>query len=320
MAPPLSTSALPKVAVIGLGQMGRGIAANLDRGEMLHAAFDADRDAFARAQLSSNVSQLSLSEIGASCDAVLFVVPASPQIESSLTAPDGLLTGAHDGQILIDLTTSYPADTVKLGMMSAAAGRAYLDCGMTGGAAGADAGTLTLMVGGEGDVVERALPVLEKIASRIFHVGASGAGHTLKLIHNMVLHTVFLATCEGCRLAELAGIDLKNAIDVFNAGNARSFVTEIRFPKHILSGTFDGRSTVSNLAKDLGMAVRFAKEKEAPARYGSLTSALLNQALAEGMGSDDFTLLYRRMDELLEAGAAPRSPHGAQRNAGVRDV
>jgi 3-hydroxyisobutyrate dehydrogenase len=299
MAPRLSTQAIPKVAVIGLGQMGRGIAANLDRSGMLHAAFDADPDAFGRAALSADVEPLTPSEIGASCDAVLFVVPASPQIESCLTGPEGLLSRPHDGQVLIDLTTSYPADTNRLASIAAGAGRFYLDGGMTGGAAGADAGTLTLMVGGEHDVVDRARPVLEKIASRIFHVGPGGAGHTLKLIHNMVLHTTFLATCEGARLAERSGIELKSAINVFNAGNARSFVTEIRFPKHILSGTFDGRSTVSNLAKDLGMAVRFAEEADAPALFGPLTSALLQQAVADGMGGDDFTLLYRRIDELL---------------------
>jgi 3-hydroxyisobutyrate dehydrogenase len=115
----------------------------------------------------------------------------------------------------------------------------------------------------------------------------------------MVLHTNFLATCEACRAAERAGLDLGKAIEVFNAGNARSFVTEVRFPKHILSGTFDGRSTVSNLAKDLGMATRFVEEIGAPARFGPVTSALLDQAVAAGMAGEDFTLLYRRFDELV---------------------
>jgi 3-hydroxyisobutyrate dehydrogenase len=76
----------------------------------------------------------------------------------------------------------------------------------------------------------------------------------------------------------------------------------VRFPKHILSGTFDGRSTVSNLAKDLGMATRFAREMGAPALYGPLTSTLLQKAVAEGMGGEDFTLLYRRIEQLLDAG------------------
>jgi 3-hydroxyisobutyrate dehydrogenase len=302
-----TSEARRSVGVIGLGQMGRGIAANLDRAGLLRAVFDIDPEACERAGLAADVVWLPPSEIGNACDTVLFVVPASPQIEACLSGPDGLLTPRDDRQVLVDLTTSYPADTLRLARMAEQAGRAYLDCGMTGGAAGADAGTLTLMAGGDGEVVECARPVLETIASRICHVGASGAGHALKLVHNMVLHSVFLATCEGCRVAEHAGIDLDKAIEVFNAGNARSFITEIRFPRHILSGTFDGRSTVSNLAKDLGMATRFAREIGAPARYGPLTSALLDKAVENGMGREDFTRLYQRIDELLEAEAHERS-------------
>jgi 3-hydroxyisobutyrate dehydrogenase len=307
MAHRQSTSdARGSVGVIGLGQMGRGIAANLERAGLLRAVFDIDPEACGRAGLGADVARLPPSEIGKACDTVLFVVPASPQIESCLCGPDGLLAPRDDRQVLVDLTTSYPADTLRLARTAEQAGRAYLDCGMTGGAAGADAGTLTLMAGGEPEVVERARPVLETIASRIFHVGASGAGHALKLAHNMVLHSVFLATCEGCRLAERAGIDPEKAIEVFNAGNARSFVTETRFPRHILSGRFDGRSTVSNLAKDLGMAARFAREIGAPARYGPLTSALLDKAIENGMAREDFTRLYHRIDELLEAEARER--------------
>ena len=294
-------SAARSVGVVGLGQMGRGIAANLDRAGLLRAAFDTSAKASVRAGLSEDVRELAPSEIGRTCGTVLFVVPASPQIEACLSGPDGLLSQPNDGQVLVDLTTSYPADTLRLGEMTARAGRAYVDCGMTGGAAGADAGTLTLMAGGDVEAVERVRPLLKKIASRIFHVGPSGAGHSLKLVHNMVLHTVFLATCEGCRVAERAGIDLAKAIEVFNAGNARSFVTEVRFPKHILSGTFDGRSTVSNLAKDLGMAARFAREMDVPALYGPLTAGLLQRAVDDGMGGEDFTLLYRRIEELLKA-------------------
>jgi 3-hydroxyisobutyrate dehydrogenase len=303
MAPLKATrSAVRSVGVVGLGQMGRGIATNLDCAGLLAAVFDTNAEAFARSGFSQDVRQLSPSEIGGACDTVLFVVPASPQIEACLSGPDGLLSHANDDQVLVDLTTSYPADTLRLSAVAAHAGRAYVDCGMTGGAAGADAGTLTLMAGGEKEAVERVRPILEKIATRIFHVGPSGAGHSLKLVHNMILHTVFLATCEGCRVAEHAGIDLKTAIEVFNAGNARSFITEVRFPKHILSGTFDGRSTVSNLAKDLGMAARFAREMDAPALYGPLTAGLLQRAVEDGMGGDDFTRLYQRIEELLTAG------------------
>ena len=293
------------VGVIGLGQMGRGIAANLDRAGLLAAAFDIVPDAFGRASLSAGVRNASPAEIGASCDVVLFVLPASPEIEACLAGADGILSAPRDGQVLVDLTTSYPADTLRLAELAGEAGRFYLDCGMTGGAAGADAGTLTLMAGGADEAMARARPALDRIAAKIFHVGPSGAGHTLKLIHNMVLHTVFFATCEGARAAERAGLDLAKVIEVFNAGNARSFITEVRFPKHILSGAFDGRSYVSTFAKDLGMAARFVEEIGAPAIYGPLTAMLLDKAVAQGMGRDDFTLLYKHMDRLLADTALP---------------
>ena len=292
------------IGVVGLGQMGRGIAANLDKAGLLAAAFDVAPGAFEAAGLSAPVRQCAPRAMAGSCDTILFVVPASPQIEASLDGPSGLLSVPHDGQVLIDLTTSYPQDTRRLAGKAAKAGRAYIDCGMTGGAAGATAGTLTLMAGGEAVAIDSARPVFDVIAAKLFHVGASGAGHTLKLLHNMVLHTTFLATCEGCLAAERAGLDLAAVIDVFNAGNARSFVSEVRFPKHILSKTFDGNSYVGTLAKDLAMAARYLKEIGAPAAYGPLTARLLDEAVAHGLAREDFTRLYQHYDALFagEAG------------------
>jgi 3-hydroxyisobutyrate dehydrogenase len=290
-----------RVGVIGLGQMGRGIAANLDRAGLLASAFDAAPGAFAAAGLSPAVREAAPGAMGAACDVVLFALPATPEIEACLDGPGGLLAAERPGQILVDLTTSHPADTRRVAQRALDAGRAYVDCGMTGGAKGAAAGTLTLMAGGEARALERLEPILGAIAARVFRVGPSGAGHALKLIHNMVLHTVFLATCEGARAAARAGIDLATTIDVFNAGNARSFVTERRFPDHILSGRFDGRSFVSTFAKDLGLATRFLQEIGAPALYGPLTAALLSRAVEEGHGGEDFTRLYDHVEALLAA-------------------
>lgn len=287
------------VGVIGLGQMGRGIAANLDKAGYLAAAWDVRPEAFAATGMSGHVANMPPAGMAQRCRAVIFVVPASKDIEKCLTGKDGLLAVRHDNQVIIDLTTSSPLDTLRLVGMAANAGRDYLDAGMSGGATAADGGKLTLMVGGFPGVLGLWRPMLEKIAAKIIHVGKSGAGHTIKLIHNMILHSIFFATSEGCRMAEHAGIELATAIDVLNSGNARSYISEARFPRHILSGTFDGRSYVSTLAKDLGMAVELARTMNVPAPYGNTTSALLNEAVAQGHGRDDFTLLYKMMDELL---------------------
>ncbi len=291
--------AIRNIGVIGLGQMGRGIAANLDRAGYLAAAWDIRPEAFAGAGLSAEVANVPPAAMALGCRAVIFVVPASRDVEKCLTGKDGLLAVQHDNQAILDFTTSYPLDTLQLVEMAANAGRDYLDAGMSGGAIGADSGKLTLMVGGYPGVLGLWRPMLETIAAKIIHVGKSGAGHAVKLIHNMILHSIFFATCEGCRMAERAGLDLTTVIEVLNSGNARSFISEVRFPRHILSGTFDGRSYVSTLAKDLGMAVKFAASLGAPLCYGSTTSELLDEAVAQGRGGDDFTLLYKAMDGLL---------------------
>ena len=165
---------------------------------------------------------------------------------------------------------------------------------------GADAGRLTLMVGGDAGAVARLQPVLAAIAGRVIHVGGSGAGHTVKLIHNMVCHSNFLALAEACRMAERAGLALPEVLEVINAGNARSFVSERRFPDHVLSGRFDGRSSIANLAKDLGMAAELAASLGQPSPYTALTTTLLQRAPEGGHDADDFTSIYPRYDALAE--------------------
>jgi 3-hydroxyisobutyrate dehydrogenase len=170
---------------------------------------------------------------------------------------------------------------------------------MTGGARAADAGTITLMVGGDGAVLEACRPFLGYIAGKVFHVGDTGAGHAMKLIHNMICHTIFLATGEGCRLAETLGIPLETAVAVLNAGNARSFVSEQRFPNHVVTRTFDGRSRTSNLAKDLAMAAALARDAGHPGPYSTLAAELLGRAMELGLGEEDFTRLYEHLPALI---------------------
>ena len=285
---------IPDTAVIGLGNMGRGIARNLDRITMLAAAWDIAEPARTNAQLSSDVALVPPSQFGR-MKFILFVVPGSTQIEEMLP---GLLARPHDGETLIDLTTSDPAKTKANAAKVRATGREYVDGGMSGGAIGADSGKMALMVGGADAAVAACKPVFDAIAGTVTHVGPSGAGHTIKLLHNMVCHTNFMVVAEAGRLAERAGIPLETAIKVFNAGNARSYISEQRFPNHILSGKFDGRSTVSNLAKDLAMADKFAS-KMGTNVYTSLTAQILAQAIDKGMAAQDFTRLYEVYEKLV---------------------
>jgi 3-hydroxyisobutyrate dehydrogenase len=288
-----------KVGVVGLGNMGGGIARNLRNAGLPLMAWDVAPAARAALGAIAGVEIAPPGEMAAACGVMFFVVPATPEIAACFGGEDGVLARAVRGLVVYDLTTSDPVATKALAARAAAQGIAYLDAGMSGGAAGADAGTLTLMVGGDKAAFERTRALLDPIADRVFHLGGSGAGHTMKLIHNMVCHTLFLATCEGGRMAEAAGISLADMIAVFNVSNARSYVSEVRFPKHILSGAWDARSRVYNLQKDVAMAVELAGALGAQVPLGTVTRDFLEAAIARGMRDTDFSRLYQRFDEIV---------------------
>ncbi len=285
-----------KIAVVGLGQMGRGIARNLDYHQILVAASDNDENAYTAAELSDRVQDADVELILAKADIILFAVPSTQQV-SQILDPH---SAGRKQQLIVDLTTSHPTQSRVLETELRARDFAYIDAAMTGGATGADDGSLTLMVGGAKYDVSRCQSAFEKIASKIFHLGSVGAGHAMKLIHNLILHSSFMATCEGMRLAEHAGIDLNRAIDVLNAGNARSFVTDTRFPRDILSGTMMARSQISNLEKDLILAQQFGEQLGARIPYTTMTRTLLAEAVAAGHADTDFSHLFPLYEELVD--------------------
>lgn len=288
-----------KVGVVGLGNMGGGIARNFKKAGVPLMVWDIAPDARAKFYETAGVEVAPPGDMAAACSAMFFVVPATPEIASCFEGKDGVLARAAKGLVVYDFTTSDPVATKEQAARAAKHGIAYLDAGMSGGATGADAGTLTLMIGGDKAAFERTRTLLEPVADKIFYLGASGTGHTMKLIHNMVCHTAFLSTCEGGRMAEAAGIKLADMINVFNASNARTYASEVRFPRHILSGKWDARSRVYNLRKDLTMAVGLAGALGMKAPLGTVTRNFLDVAIAHGMTDTDYSRLYERFDEIV---------------------
>ena len=289
----------PKIGLIGLGNMGGGIARNLIKAKIPLAVWDISAKALKPYRnLGKNVTVAEPGEMAATCAALIFVVPGSKEIAAAFRGKAGVLARARAGLVIYDFTTSDPARTKKLARAAAQRGAAYLDAGMSGGAAGAAAGTLTLMMGGSEKALARTRKYLKPFTAKIFHLGPSGAGHTLKLIHNMVCHSIFMATCEGGRMAERAGLKLADMVEVFNAANARSYASEIRFPRHILTKKWDAKSRVFNLHKDLGMAVRLGHSLGAEVKHGEATLNFLKKAMAMGMSEKDYALLYKDFEKI----------------------
>tara|TARA_B100000315_G_scaffold70172_1_gene63979 strand:- start:2780 stop:3712 length:933 start_codon:yes stop_codon:yes gene_type:complete len=286
-----------KIGVIGLGNMGRGIAKNLIKAG--HDVFvwdtaEAARDAFAKKATITEPQ-----EMARKCAMIIFVVPGSPEIDAMMKGKDSMLAKPKRGLVLYDFTTSDPVYTKKLARRAAKKGVTYMDAGMTGGGAqGADKGTMTLMIGGDAKVYKRTAPLLAPVAKKLIYLGKSGTGHTMKVVHNMITHTNFFALSEAAHLGRRAGIELEDLIEVFNNGNARSFISERRFPDHILSETWDGRSRVYNLNKDVGMAIALADKLGATVNIGRDTYAYIQEAIKQGRAEDDFTRLYPDLEKL----------------------
>lgn len=279
------------VSIIGVGQMGNGIAKKIDQIGKLKSIFEINSELLNDFENRTDLNINNLENGLGDCNIHLFIVPSTKEIRNFLFDSDGI-NQITSGSVIVDLTTSNPEESIKLAEELKGYNIDYLDCGMTGGAQGAANGTLTLMIGGEKDTIQKAKSILESFTNKLVHVGKTGSGHAMKLIHNMVTHTIFLATVEGVRGAKELGIDPNIVIDVFNSGNARSFISEKRFPNHILSEKWDAKSRVSNLYKDLSMVTNTLNNLEIKCPFGSLTTALLKNAVDQGLSETDFSKLY----------------------------
>ena len=288
----------PFVSVVGIGQMGLGIAKNIQNAGYLNSIFEINESVLSKFNKSENLIINDAKKGLKSSNVLIFVVPSTTQIRDFLFGSNWI-DNINKNTIVIDLTTSNPDATKKLSNELSDRKINYIDCGMTGGAQGAENATLTLMMGGDKGIIDSVTPVLDTFTNRLIHVGNIGSGHALKLIHNMVTHTIFLATVEGVIGAKKLGIDPKTVIDVFNSGNARSYISQSRFPNHILSEKWDARSRVSNLHKDLSMVTDLLNDNQIGCPYGELTTSILQNAISCGLADIDFSLLYNEYEKLI---------------------
>lgn len=244
----------PRVGFVGLGAIGRPIAAHLARRFPL--AVWNRTPARAEAFAAETGAELAPTPRAAAegRDAVFTCLPNSPDVEAVLAGPDGLEAGLGSGTLLIDLTSGSPAASRAIAARLETRRISFLDAPVSGGTQGAEAGTLTVMVGGSPAAFERALPLLQAFGRRIEHVGPVGSGHALKAVHNALIAVHLLALGEGLTALARAGVPPRKALDVINASNGRSFVSETLVPARVLTGLWPRTFRLALLDKDVGIA------------------------------------------------------------------
>lgn len=292
------------VTVIGLGNMGRGMALTLHRAGFAVQGSDIDTDA--RERLAAEGITTAAPEALKDSEAYILSLPTTAHVGEVLERQPGLLTRAPAGSLIIDTSTSDPVESRQLAVKVAKAGLSWLDAPVSGGASGAHNGQLGMLVGGETITLERARPLLEAMAARITHVGEAGSGHVVKLANNYLCAAHLLTTAEAVAMARRAGVDPEACLDGLNSGSGRSAVSEVNFPRWILSGNFDSGFTTGMMRKDLRLAQQTARSLE-------LTDGLLDQVVetwCDGRqgpeDTEDFNRITTRLLEVADRYAASR--------------
>lgn len=237
-----------RLGFIGLGNMGGRIARCITGAGRELLGYDPREAAIGEAGATAAASAR---DVAAASDVLLLSLPDSRVVEAVMAGDDGVLAGVRDGAVVIDLSTAAPDSTRRLHDMLAARGAAYLDAGISGGAAAAEKGALTLMVGGDAAALERVSPVLDLFSASVFHCGGSGAGHTVKLLNNFLNAVSLAATAEVMVAARKAELDLSTVLDVINASSGVNFASLNRFPKIIQGDYLKGGLTNSLMLKDV---------------------------------------------------------------------
>lgn len=217
-------------------------------------------------------------EAARSADVVITCLPTSREVESLLDGPDGIEAGLREGATFVDCTSGDPATSRRIASRVAARGVTFIDAPVSGGVAGAQKGALTIMVGGDVQVLDRVRPVLELMGKKIVHCGPVGAGDALKAVNNAMLALHIWGLAEGLIALERAGVTPEIALDVINASSGRSNTSENLFPQRVLTRAFPRTFRLALLDKDVGIAAGVARETGTPARLLDLTSELFHEA------------------------------------------
>ena len=275
----------PAIGFIGLGLMG---SAMVERLQSLNypVTVIANRSRQAvDAAIARGASEVATSrELAAASDYVMLCVDTSASVEARMRGADGVLAGLKPGSVVIDFGTSLPESTKALGAEAAAAGSAYLDAPLGRTPAHAKDGKLNIMAAGDEAMFNRVRPVLEDLGENVFHLGALGSGHTIKLLNNFYGMTTANAMAEVFAMADVAGIDRKAVYDVIAAGPLHSAMMD--FVKgYAVDGQPDMLAfSIRNAAKDVGYYTQMAADLKADSIMSKSANEALQGALDDGSG------------------------------------
>jgi 3-hydroxyisobutyrate dehydrogenase len=291
---------MARIAFIGLGNMGGGMAANLAKKGHDVRAFDLSTEALERAKTAGCLPAATAIEALDGAEAVVTMLPAGTHVESVYT--DAVFTTAPTSAILIDCSTIDVATAKRVADAAQAKGFGSVDAPVSGGIGAANAGTLTFMVGGSAEAFDRAEPFLSDMGKAVIHAGANGSGQAAKIVNNMLLGVTMAGTCEAFLLAQKLGLDPQKFFDISSVSSGQSWSMTTYAP---LPGVgpdtpadhdYQGGFAAALMLKDLRLAMQAAASANAQTPMGAKAAELYEKFNADGQGGTDFSGIIRMLD------------------------
>ncbi|HEX6376173.1 MAG TPA: 3-hydroxyisobutyrate dehydrogenase [Allosphingosinicella sp.] len=292
---------MARIAFIGLGNMGGGMAANLVKAGHELRAFDLVEAALAKAEAHGCARARSAAEAVADAEAVVTMLPAGKHVRDVYES--SVIGTAPKAAILIDCSTIDVATAREEIGKAEAAGYAMVDAPVSGGIAAADAGTLTFMVGGADEAFERARPILEKMGKAVIHAGGPGSGQAAKICNNMLLGASMVATCETFVLAQKLGLDPQTFFDIASKASGQCWSMTTYCPVPGVGPTtpadrdYEGGFATALMLKDLRLAMEAAQSVDSYTPMGSEAESLYARFADLGGAGKDFSAIIRMIDD-----------------------
>lgn len=281
------------VGVVGLGRMGLGMAANLAAKGFSTLGVDPSPERCGLAARAGVTVVATPAELFAVCGVVVASLPTADHVVEVVEGPDGFLEKAPAGAVFVDTSTSEASVSRRLAAAAAAKSLGFLDAPVSGGPAGAEAGTLTMMIGGDVAHLATATAALEAISGKRLHVGASGAGNVAKLVNNLLVGAHLLTVSEAVRLSEAAGVPAADVLAVVNAASGRSAVSEVNYPRWVLNGAFDSGFTMGLMRKDVRLAAALVAETGVHLPVCDLVARIWADSAARLADGEDFNRIVQ---------------------------
>jgi 3-hydroxyisobutyrate dehydrogenase len=299
---PVADVAGGTIGFVGLGNMGIPMARRLVEAGYAVRSYDVSDDARERAGEAGIPVAGSLGEVAAA-DTVVLMLPSSAIVQLVVDDPE-FATSVRAGSLVVDMGSSEPAGTRAVSARLEALGVGMVDAPVSGGVGGAEAGRLTIMVGGSTEDVGRATPWLAVLGKPV-HVGEIGSGDAVKALNNLLSAAHLWVTSEVMLVGQRFGIDPQVMLEVFNASSGRSGSTENKWPNFVLPGGFDSGFALQLMLKDMRIATRLARECGLPSRLGESAVELWDEAASGLDPTADHTEVARYLAEWADRRVEP---------------